>query len=69
MFTLHDANALQAGFTEFHRDGLVIAGAACGTRQKMWVTFIIPDSLKQEAMSKQKPPDGFCLAGWTWAGL
>ena len=39
-----------------------------GMSQTALVTFT-PDFMKQEAMLKQKPPDGFWLARWVRAAL
>lgn len=45
---------------ESHRGGQIIAGAALVTRQT-----VIPDSLEQEAVSKQKPADAWLVdEGW-----
>lgn len=41
----------------------VTAGTALGMSQTALVTFIL-DFMRQEAMMRQKPPDGFWLARW-----
>lgn len=61
VFMFHDSSALP-GFAEPHRSGQVIAGTALGEIHMMCVTFIIPDSLEQEAMLKHNPAEGWMRA-------